>query len=78
MSPEEYDAMLTACRPFKKQILDLLDDGSVLVALGKFAIHALIDDRNRTHSRFQSFWNSKAKLTWFIVYIIMPISCIGH
>ncbi len=50
MSPEEYDAMFTACRPFGKQILDLLDDGSVSVALCKIAIHALFDDRNKNAS----------------------------
>ena len=68
MSPEEYDAMLTACRPFKKQILDLLDDGSVLVALGKFAIHALIDDRNKNAFTILEFLEFEGKT--YMVYCV--------
>jgi len=61
MSPEEYDAMFIACRLFRKQVLDLLDDWSVLVALGKFAIHALFDDRNKNGSTVSEFLEFKGK-----------------
>jgi uracil-DNA glycosylase len=61
MSPEEYDARFTACKPFRNQILDLLDDGSVLVALSKFAIHALFDDRNKKASTVPEFLEFEGK-----------------
>lgn len=61
MSPEEYDAMFIACRLFRKQVLDLLDDWSVLVALSKFAIHALFDDRNKNGSTVPEFLEFEGK-----------------
>jgi uracil-DNA glycosylase len=68
MSPEEYDAMFTACRLFRKQVLDLLDDGSVLVALGKFAIHALFVDRNKNPSTVPEFLEFEGKT--YMVYCV--------
>ena len=61
MSPEEYDAMFTACRLFRKQVLDLSDDGSVLIALGKSAIHALFDDRNKNAFTIPEFLEFEGK-----------------
>ena len=68
MSPEEYKIRFAACRSFREQILDLLDDGSVLVALGKFAIHALFDDWNKRASTVPEFLEIKGKT--YIVYCV--------
>jgi len=59
---------LTACRSFRKQILNLLDDGSVLVALGEFAIHVLFDDWNRNASTIPEFLEFEGKT--YIVYCV--------
>ena len=70
MSPEEFKARFTACRPSRKQILDLLDDGSVLVALGKFAIHVSFDDWKKNASTLPEFLGFEGK-----TYIV---SCACH
>jgi DNA polymerase len=68
MGPEEYEARLTACRPFRQQVLDLLDDGSVIVALGKFAIHAMFGDWSKRASTVPDFLEIEGKT--YIVYSV--------
>lgn len=68
MSPEEYEARFTACRPFRQQILNLLDDGSVIVALGKFAIHAMFGDWSKKASTIPDFLEIEGKT--YIVYSV--------
>lgn len=59
---------MTACRLFRIQILDLLDAGSVLVALGRFAIHVLFDNWNKKASMVPEFLGFEGKT--YIVYCI--------
>lgn len=68
MTPEQYEHRHTMCRPFREQILDTLDDGSVIVACGKFAIHALFGDWKKKASTVPDFLEYKGKT--FIVYSI--------
>ncbi len=61
---------MTACRLFRIQILDLLDDGGVLVALGRFAIHVLFDDWNKNAFTAPEFLEFEGK-----TYIV---SCVSY
>jgi hypothetical protein len=45
-----------------------LDDGSVLVALGEFTIHALFDDRNKNASAVPEFLEFEGKT--YMVYCV--------
>lgn len=68
MSPEEYESRFAKCEPFRNEILDLLEDGSVLVALGKFAIHTLFGNWKKSASMFPDFVEYDGKT--FIVYCL--------
>ncbi len=61
---------MTACRLFRIQILDLLDAGSVLVALGRFTIHVLFDDWNKKTFTVPEFLEFEGK-----IYIV---SCVYY
>ena len=68
MSKEEYEERLAKCEVNRNQILDLLDDGSVIVAFGKFAIHALFGDWKKRASDTPDFLEHEGKT--FIVYSV--------
>jgi uracil-DNA glycosylase len=37
MEKEDFKERFTECKPFREQVLDLLDTGSVIMAFGRFA-----------------------------------------
>lgn len=68
MTKEEYENRFAMCEPLRNEILDLLEDGSVIIALGKFAIHALFKDWTKKASVFPDFLEYEGKT--FIVYCV--------
>lgn len=45
MGYDEFKGRFAMCRPFREQIMDLLDNGSVIMAFGRFAQQALFADK---------------------------------
>ena len=68
MAKEDFDARFTMCEPYRKRMLDMLDDGSVIVAFGKFAIYALFGDWKKKASMVPDFLEYNGKT--FIVYSV--------
>lgn len=68
MAKEDFDVRFTMCEPYRERILDMLDDGSVIVAFGKFAIYALFGDWKKKASMVPDFLEHNGKT--FIVYSV--------
>ena len=66
MEYDEYHDRFAKCEMFREQVLDLLDDGSVVIAFGKFAIAGLFGDFKRKASITPVFLDWKDKT--FIAY----------
>lgn len=66
MDYDEYQLRFVKCRPFREQMLDMLEDGSVVVVFGRFAIAGLFDDPAKKASVYPEFIEHKGKT--FISY----------
>jgi uracil-DNA glycosylase family 4 len=69
MTQAEYETRFTMCGQNRNLILDMLDDGSVIVAFGKFAIYALFGDWKKKASDVPDFLEYNGKT--FIVYSVL-------